>query len=107
MILQFIHISHLSKSLGFIPSLRGFRGAKTTFSDSDLVRDNVLFDMPVSLLALSLYLDSASVMSSSSRTFDITFAATRVLYRVVWLAIEWHSYQSFSTCTYNQEKYVQ
>ena len=53
-ILQFIHISHMSKSLGFIPSLRGFRGARTTFSDSALMRDNVLFDMPVSLLAPSL-----------------------------------------------------
>ena len=45
-ILQFIHISHLSKSLGFV---------RTTFSDSTLMRDNVLFDMPLSLLALSLY----------------------------------------------------
>ena len=44
-ILQFIQISHLSKSLGFIPSLRGFRGARTTFSDSALMRDNVLFDI--------------------------------------------------------------
>ena len=57
-ILQFTHISHLSKLLGFIPSLRGFRGARTTFSDSALMRDNILFDMPVSLMAPSLYFNN-------------------------------------------------
>ena len=40
-ILQFIHISHLSKSLGSIPSLRGFKGARTISSDSALMHDNV------------------------------------------------------------------
>ena len=53
-ILQFIYISHLSKLLGFIPLLRGFRGARTTFSHSALMRDNILFDVPVSLLALPI-----------------------------------------------------
>ena len=52
--LQFIHISHLSKSLSSILSLHGFQGAWTAFSESALMRDIVLFDMPVSLLAPSL-----------------------------------------------------
>ena len=34
MILQFIFFFHLSKSLSFILSLHGFRGARTTFSNS-------------------------------------------------------------------------
>ena len=34
MILQFINFSHLSKSLSFILSLHGFRGARTAFSES-------------------------------------------------------------------------
>ena len=54
MILQFIHISHLSKSLSSILSLHGFRGARTAFSESALMRNILLFDMPVSLLAPSL-----------------------------------------------------
>ena len=54
MILQFIHISHLSKSLSYILSLHGFRGARTAFSESALMHYIVLFDMPVSLLAPSL-----------------------------------------------------
>ena len=53
-ILQFIHISHLSKSLSSILYLHGFRGVRTAFSESALVRNIVLFDMPVSLLAPSL-----------------------------------------------------
>ena len=42
--------------------------------------DNVLFDMPVSLLAPSLFdngANSASFTGSSSRTFKITCAVTR------------------------------
>ena len=54
MILQFIHISHLSKSLSSILSLHGFQGARTAFSKTALMRDIVLFDMPVSLLTGSL-----------------------------------------------------
>ena len=50
MILQFKHISHLSKSLSSILILHGFRGA----TESVLMRDIVLFDIPVSLLAPSL-----------------------------------------------------
>ena len=53
-ILQFIHISHLSKSLSSTVSLHGPGGARIAFSESALMRDVVLFDMPVSLLALSL-----------------------------------------------------
>ena len=72
-------------TLGFISPLRGFQGARTAFSDSALMRDNGLFDMPVSLLAPSLEFDnganSASFMASSLRTFKITFAATRILNR--------------------------
>ena len=43
-------LSHLSRSLGSLPSLRGFRGARLI-----LMHDNVLLDMSVSLLALSIY----------------------------------------------------
>ena len=54
------------------------------------MRDIVLFDMPVSLLSLSLsiyiYIDngakSESFMASSSRTFKKTCAVTQILYRV-------------------------
>ena len=53
-ILQFIHISHLSKSLSSILSYYVFRGASTAFSQSALMRDIVLFNMPVSLVAPSL-----------------------------------------------------
>ena len=53
-ILKFIHITHLSKLLNSILSFHGFRGARTAFSESALVCDIFLFDMPVSLLAPSL-----------------------------------------------------
>ena len=50
------------------------------------MRDIVLFDMPVSLLAPSLYFDcganSTSFVASFSRTFKITCAVARILYRV-------------------------
>ena len=52
-ILQFMNISQLSKSLSFIMSIHGFRGARTAFSESALIRDVVLFDMQVSLPAPS------------------------------------------------------
>ena len=78
MILQLIHILHTSKSLISILSLHGFRGARTALSESALMRDVVLFDMPVSLLASSLLFDnggnSTSFTSSSSHTFKITCA---------------------------------
>ena len=51
-----------------------------------LMRDIVLFDMPVSLLAPSLSFDnganSTSFTASSLRTFKITCAVTRIPYRV-------------------------
>ena len=57
-----------------------------TFSSSALMRDNVLFDIPVSLLALYLQFDNgtntASFMTSSLCTFILTCAATQILYRV-------------------------
>ena len=54
MILKFIHKLHLSKSLSSILSLHGFQGTRTAFFESALMRDIVLFDMPVSLLTGSL-----------------------------------------------------
>ena len=88
-ILQFIHISYLSKSLSSTLSLHGFRGARTAFSESALMRDIVLFDMPVSLLAPSLQFDDGAnstpftmFMASFSRSFKITCVVTRILYRV-------------------------
>ena len=48
MILQFIHISHLSKLLSSILSLHDFRGARTAFSESALVRD-IVFQLAGSL----------------------------------------------------------
>ena len=68
LILQFIHISLLSKSLSSTLTLHGFWGARTAFSDSALMRNNVLFVIPVSLL--------------SAWTFKILYAATWILYRV-------------------------
>ena len=52
MILQFIHISYLPKSLKHRPVSSWL--PRTAFSESALMRDIVLFDMPVSLLAPSL-----------------------------------------------------
>ena len=52
MILQFIYISHLSKSLKHHPVSSWL--PRTAFSESALMREIVLFNMPVSLLAPSL-----------------------------------------------------
>ena len=57
-----------------------------TFSSSALMHDKVLFDIPVSLLALYLQFDNgtntASFMTSSLCTFILTCAATQILHRV-------------------------
>ena len=82
MILQFIHSSHLLKSLSSTLSLHGFRGARTAFSESALMHEIVLFDMSVSLLAPFDNGANSTSFTASSRTFKITCAVRRILYRV-------------------------
>ena len=58
-ILQFIHISHLSKSLSSVLSLRCFRGERTAFSESALMCDVFLY---ASQLAGSLFLCNSKMV---------------------------------------------
>ena len=78
MILQFIHISHLSKSLSSILAVSSWlRRLEDCILQSALICDIVLFDMPVILLAPCLYFDNGAHSTSfmaSSRTFKITCA---------------------------------
>ena len=83
-----LRITHLSKLSSSILSLRGFRDARISFSGSALMRDNVLVDTPVSMLALSLYcdkgIDNTPFLASSSHAFN-TFQ------QFLWLENEWPS----------------
>ena len=77
------------------------------------MRDNVLFDIPVSLLAPSLKFDnganSASFVASSSRTFKILCAVTRILYNRVHgsNSSDLRSKSLTIRHFYSQEKYAQ
>ena len=97
-----------------VAKLHGFRGARTAFSESALMRDVNLFDMPVSLLSLSLYIyfdngaKSESFMASSLRTFKITCTVTRILYRVRRSNLSGLRSKSLPIRHfYSQEKYAQ
>ena len=104
----YTYISHLSKLLSSILSLHGFRGARTAFSESALMRDIVLFDMPVSLLAPFDNGANSTSITASSRTFKITCAVTRILYRVCDSNLSGLRSKSLRIRhLYSQENYVQ